>query len=121
VIKKIGVVVHNNNNQQHIYKHKSLSISKVHLTMLYLSVCFALASFASASVDFSLRGYGLQRLKGGKHALREPTTCENVEVFWYKDAVIDNFSPINNQQKWEGEGQRYWVNKQFWGGEGFPM
>jgi hypothetical protein len=89
--------------------------------MLYLSVCFALASFASASVDFYLRGYGLQRLKGGKHALREPTTCENVEVFWYKDAVIDNFSPINNQQKWEGEGQRYWVNKQFWGGEGFPM
>jgi hypothetical protein len=25
--------------------------------------------------------------------------------------VLDNFSPINEQQLWEGEGQRYWLNK----------
>ena len=46
------------------------------------------------------------------------TTCDNVEGFRYKDAVIDNFAPIESQKVWEGEGQRYWLNKQFWSGSG---
>ncbi|CAM9203301.1 unnamed protein product, partial [Ectocarpus fasciculatus] len=41
--------------------------------------------------------------------------------FRFTDAVIDNFAPIQNQKTWEGEGQRYWVNKEFWGGAGHPM
>ena len=73
-------------------------------------VSAALLSLASASVDFSRKGYGVQHLKH-KSNLQESTDCENVEVFRFKDAVIDNFSPINEQKLWEGEGQRYWLNK----------
>lgn len=35
--------------------------------------------------------------------------------------MIDNFENINKQRTWEGEGQRYWLNKQFWGGNGYPI
>jgi hypothetical protein len=76
-------------------------------------------SLSDAHVEFTPKGFGVQRLKGLK--LKEPTSCENVEVFYYKEAVIDNFAPINNQKIWEGAGQRYWVNKQFWTGPGAPV
>lgn len=79
---------------------------------------------ASAAADTSDRkgiGFGVERLKNKSNRLQAATTCENVEEFRFTDAVIDNFAPIQNQQKWEGEGQRYWVNKEFWGGAGHPV
>ena len=39
----------------------------------------------------------------------------------YTEAVIDNFAPIESQLFWKGEGQRYWINEQWWGGVGFPV
>mmetsp|Transcript_10790 Transcript_10790/g.16409 ORF Transcript_10790/g.16409 Transcript_10790/m.16409 type:complete len:496 (-) Transcript_10790:218-1705(-) len=90
--------------------------------MLYLPILLALSPLVWGSIDFSLKGHGVQRLRNlHKKRLYEPTTCENVEMFWYTDAVIDNFAPVNNQRHWEGNGQRYWVNKEFWGGPGYPM
>jgi serine protease 16 len=76
-------------------------------------------SFQPASL-----GFGVQRLKNFKSRggpLKETTTCPEVAQYWYKDAVIDNFAPIQNQKKWEGEGQRYWLNREFWGGVDFPI
>lgn len=75
-------------------------------------------------------GFGVQRLKklhSGDHdhslhtSLTSPTTCANVEQHWYKEAVVDNFAAIQDQKHWAGEGQRYWLNKQFWGGPGAPI
>jgi serine protease 16 len=60
-------------------------------------------------------------LKNKSNRLQAETTCENVDVFRFTEAVVDNFAPIQKQQKWAGEGQRYWVNKEFWGGAGHPM
>ena len=80
----------------------------------YTSALVAVASLSlgavSASVDFTRKGFGVQHLKH-KHELKESTDCEHVEEFRFKEAVIDNFSPINEQKLWEGEGQRYWLNK----------
>ena len=64
-------------------------------------------------------GFGVQRLKKfrGKHLLGgegNVTTCENVEQYWFKGAVVDNFASIEDQTNWAGDGQRYWMNKQFW-------
>jgi serine protease 16 len=76
-------------------------------------------SFQPASL-----GFGVQRLKNFKSRggpLKATTTCPEVAQYWYKDAVIDNFAPIQNQKKWEGEGQRYWLNREFWGGVDFPI
>ena len=76
-------------------------------------------------------GYGLQRLKNFKSddqlvrkkeftrlvnsVLNTDTTCTNVANMRYTGAVIDNFVPVEEQQFWEGEGQRYWVNEELWG------
>uniref|UniRef100_A0A7S3HC00 Uncharacterized protein n=1 Tax=Spumella elongata TaxID=89044 RepID=A0A7S3HC00_9STRA len=69
-------------------------------------------------------GFGVQRLKNFNSKsglLKTTTTCPEVDQYWYKDAVVDNFAPVEHQQKWAGEGQRYWINRQFWGGVGFPV
>jgi len=63
-------------------------------------------------------GVGLQR-NNQKHILNlngegSTTTCDNVEEYYFKDAVIDNFDAIQDQKNWVGSGQRYWMNKQFW-------
>lgn len=73
----------------------------------------AILGTASASVEVTRKGFGLQRLKQQhqQHGLQKSTDCEHVEEFRFKEAVIDNFSPINEQKLWEGEGQRYWLNK----------
>jgi hypothetical protein len=52
-------------------------------------------SLASASLDFTRKGFGVQHLRH-KSSLTESTDCEHVEVFRFKEAVIDNFSPIND-------------------------
>jgi hypothetical protein len=32
------------------------------------------------------------------------TSCDNVLEYRFKEAVVDNFAPINKQHVWEGEG-----------------
>lgn len=49
------------------------------------------------------------------------TACESVEEFRFAEAVVDNFAPTNAQTYWAGGGQRYWINKDLWGGAGFPI
>jgi hypothetical protein len=94
------------------------------IVKLLLVFCAVFVSVSASEFRPSF-GFGAQRLKRGNSrgviGLGEATTCENVEQFWYKDAVIDNFAPIVDQRKWEGDGQRYWMNKQFWGGKDFPI
>ena len=67
-------------------------------------------------------GFGAQRLK--KNSLKgegNATTCPNVEQYWFKGAVVDNFASAQDVQYWAGNGQRYWINKQFWAGPGAPI
>ena len=84
------------------------------------------ASAAGLTVDRSQVGFGANRLKKfrSKHSLQgegQTTTCDNVEQYWYKDAIVDNFASVEDQKHWAGEGQRYWLNKQFWSGPGAPI
>ncbi len=73
-----------------------------------------------------LLGQGLHKLKNfeGKGGLLSKvgasSNCDNVTQHNFYDAVIDNFAPIEKQQKWYSP-QRYWLNKQFWGGYNFPI
>lgn len=96
--------------------------------ILALVVLVNCALIAHANVG----GYGAQKIKnfqGGFQHLENlknggrvrATTCDNVTEYYYRDAVIDNFSPIQNQQKWYNNGQRYWLNKEFWGGNNYPI
>ena len=86
----------------------------------------ASASASSASLDARRVGLGLSRLQhtgsgsgsglvvgggGLGGSAGEATECEHVQEFRFTQAVLDNFSPINEQQLWEGEGQRYWLNE----------
>jgi pimeloyl-ACP methyl ester carboxylesterase len=50
-----------------------------------------------------------------------PYTCDNVTENWFTGAVLDNFAPVDKQQPWHGKGQRYFVNKQLWGGNNYPI
>ena len=63
-------------------------------------------------------GYGVQRLKK-QLKLSATADCGSSQEFYFKDAVVDNFAPIEGQRTWAGQGQRYWLNKEFWGGAGF--
>ena len=59
-----------------------------------------------------------------KHSLQDvktTTSCPNVEEYYYKEAIVDNFAAVEDQKAWAGEGQRYWLNKEFWGGPGAPI
>lgn len=73
-------------------------------------------------------GFGVQRLTGLKsdeiatvekkrlvNSVKSETTCAGVSNMRYTAAVIDNFVPVEDQQFWEGAGQRYWVNEELWG------
>lgn len=93
-----------------------MSLSK--LIVLSTIVTASLASESPAPI-----GFGVQRLKKfqSKNALKASTTCPEVDQYWFKDAVVDNFAPIVAQEKWAGEGQRYWLNRQYWGGVDFPI
>jgi len=79
------------------------------------------------TIGYPAIGFGVKRLKDQGHKLKNmisgngATSCDNVVQLWYSGAIIDNFAAVESQQKWYGLGQRYWINKQFWGGVGFPI
>lgn len=96
--------------------------------MILINVIGILALFCATTsahdAHTSTIGLGVQRLKKFRSRVaivKDSTSCLEVDQYWFKDAVVDNFSPIVNQQKWSGNGQRYWLNKQFWGGVDFPI
>lgn len=80
-------------------------------------------------IQSSLIGLGAQKLKNlswekrtsKSHDLQSNTDCSNVEEYYFKGAVIDNFVSIENQKNWEGLGQRFFLNKELWGGKDFPI
>lgn len=77
------------------------------LCALTLSACIADESYLINKKNI---GFGIDRLRQSKISLAS-TSCENVEQFNFTGAVIDNFAPIQDQQNWKGNGQRYWINK----------
>lgn len=78
----------------------------------------------------NIGGFGAQRIRNKNTGFLhvdfqvkglKAANCDNVTEHYFQDAVLDNFSPIQGQQKWYGQGQRYWLNKQFWGGNNYPI
>lgn len=92
-------------------------MSKFILLCLVIAIC----GVAFASVDRKLVGFGAQRLKKNAQKLTAAVDCGSSKEYYFQDAVVDNFAPINAQQKWAGKGQRYWINDQFFGGKGSPI
>lgn len=65
-------------------------------------------------------GLGINRIKKFGLNFRVPENpCENIAEYFYEDAVLDNFAPIDKQVQWESngllKGQRFWVNEELWG------
>lgn len=95
--------------------------------LLALTVCLAAVATVTGQEEYTNFGYGLQRLKNRKSPVKTllgasaVSGCENIEEHYYKDAIIDNFAGTDKLTKWQGPGQRYWLNKELWGGEGFPI
>lgn len=96
------------------------------MSALFLVCLLVLGLAASAQQRL---GFGRDRLskRKGSHLLSlglgvaSPSSCPDVEQYWYSGALIDNFAPANEQKPWQGKGQRYWLNKQFWAGENAPI
>ena len=92
-----------------------------------LSIFVVLTIFKSV---FSQHGYGTQHLKNFKgqnnivktlKSTNKDSGCGNSVQYYYNAQIVDHFAPANQQVKWTGNGQRYWMNKQFWGGPGYPI
>lgn len=105
-----------------------MSFARILVALVVVLFVVAEASVATANAKFLDRnptslGYGLQRLKKfrSKTLFNTAVSCDGIEELWYKEAIIDNFAPIEHQKKWEGKGQRYWINRQFWAGDGSPI
>ena len=96
------------------------------LTILSTLV-FATSVVAEGDLFHHMIGFGKHKIRNFNHQgtslkkLSATYSCDNVTENWFTDAVIDNFAPIEKQQKWYGKGQRYFVNKEFWGGNNYPL
>ncbi len=97
------------------------------LLLLALTLFAFSANAREIDVDHHMIGFGKHKLTNFNHQgtslkrLSASYSCDNVTENWFTDAVIDNFAPIEKQQKWYGKGQRYFVNKEFWGGNNYPL
>lgn len=92
--------------------------------LIVLLVQLALCSEQNQTLNQRI-GFGVNRInkRRGQHnlALSSQSDCPDVEQYWYADAMKDNFAPSNEMEKWDGKGQRYWLNKQFWAGADAPI
>ena len=91
-----------------------------------MKLLFLLVTFNCILFTFQKFGFGVQKLRDSSYKKKlflvaPDPKCQNVTTHWFRDAVIDNFAPISKQRKWIGKGQRYYLNKQFWGGNGYPI
>jgi hypothetical protein len=50
---------------------------------------------SAASFDERLFGFGVQRLQGRKNELQATASCDGIKELRFKEAVIDNFVPVN--------------------------
>lgn len=99
------------------------------LPLLLVSLALLCAVFVQGESEFHpvLIGYGKHKLLNRVHhglMLKKQLgafSCDNVTENWFSGAIIDNFAPVEQQQRWVGLGQRYFVNKQFWGGNNYPI
>jgi len=76
-------------------------------------------------------GLGVQRIRkfrGHRHINFEKDIesasddgWNNVQEHYFSGAVVDNYVPFQQQKNWPSPGQRYYVNDQFWGGNGYPI
>lgn len=95
------------------------------LLCIFISFCHCLEDFQLIGPIKHI-GFGRQRMERNAKLLRKRLDesaapgCGSSEEYLYTDAVVDNFAPIEKQQKWFG-GQRYWINNSTWGGAGFPI
>lgn len=98
--------------------------------MCYVVAIFVLVNCVFLLAHANVGGFGANRVKSKGSTLRHvdflskgvrDSSCVNVTNHYYREAVLDNFAPIQEQQKWFGMGQRYWLNKQFWGGVNYPI
>jgi hypothetical protein len=97
----------------------------------FFSVAIAILAFVSAQGNDELErpmiGFGKQRIlnfntRGVLHKkVGASYTCDNITENWFTGAVLDNFAPVEQQKAWVGKGQRYFVNKEFWGGNNYPI
>lgn len=97
-----------------------------------MNFLFLLAALAIFNLSFAYEfgnhfGFGVQKLRhSSKNILQTDLTattpgCENVTEHRFTKAVIDNFAPIEEQVYWKNGGQRYFMNRQFWGGKNYPI
>ena len=90
-----------------------------------IALSFALLGQVTLGFENKKFGYGKQRLQNKQQQdlqkIQADTDCANVYEYRYTEAVIDNFASLNEQKYWDGEGQRYWLNEEFWGGVGYPV
>ncbi len=81
-------------------------------------VCFI--QFVVGSMDARRFGFGVQRLRQHEQ-LQAAADCGSSVEYYFSKAVVDNFAPVDKIQYWAGSGQRYWINKEFFGGKGSPV
>lgn len=85
-----------------------------------------LCVYFAIDANSQLLGFGKDRLKSRygvetKLSASSTSECADVEELYFKDAVVDNFAPVDKVVKWQNGGQRFFVNRQFWGGKGAPI
>jgi hypothetical protein len=89
------------------------------------ALSFALFGQETFGFENKKFGFSKQRLQTQHQQdlqkIQADTDCTNVYEYRYTEAVIDNFASLNEQKFWDGEGQRYWLNEEFWGGPGYPV
>lgn len=84
------------------------------LVAALVGFAFGISSPSSPPLHYRKIGYGLQKLQHHKYLNQTVSSdCGNSESYFFKEAVIDNFAPIESQQHWSGDGQRYWINREF--------
>lgn len=108
--------------------------------------CFIVLSYlclAEALVDRSFYGFGSTRLRNHEPRFndaprkftdlkssstdksivdfQDPDECGNVTTNFFPRAVKDNFAVPSQQELWDGKGQRYFINDQFWEEPGGPV
>ena len=77
-----------------------------------LACCLVLNVLVYGHEELLTIGHGIQRLKRSTHrGIKKVGACAGPVLHWNTKAVVDNFAPVEKQQFWAGNGQRYWTNQ----------
>ena len=94
------------------------------LLRCFLVICVLEFIMASVDREFSVIDWALRRQRKNHKQLQVATgaeTCDNVQEYYFHDAIQDNFASAPDIKRWEGKGQRYFMNDIHWGGPGAPI